>query len=214
MSESATPTSPASGAAPSFYTRQATGFVREISTGSNIALNVSFISLPLAVLIATQAPFAFPGAEPVLGDHLRRCALCLPRPALRPLHGRHAALGRRLRLRQPNIPSVGRVCRQLQHHRLVPARHRVLRIPACALRSLVCVHDIGVAAHSERFVSWGATLGTSKNWAFAIGAVALVLDRPLDESQSAPCPTDLQRLVCLLAHRDRAVDHSPSHPRA
>ena len=63
MSESAVPT-PAAGASPSFYTRQATGFVREISTGSNIALNVSFVSLPLAVLIATQAPFAFPGASP------------------------------------------------------------------------------------------------------------------------------------------------------
>ena len=57
-----TAAAPAAGSA--FYTRQATGLVREISFGSNIALNVSFISLPLAVLLATQAPFAFPGASP------------------------------------------------------------------------------------------------------------------------------------------------------
>ena len=52
------------GKAPGVYTRQATGLVREISTGSSIALNVSFISLPLAALVATQAPSAIPGASP------------------------------------------------------------------------------------------------------------------------------------------------------
>ena len=46
------------------YTRQASGLVRDISPGSGIALNVSFVSIPLAVLIATQAPSAFPGASP------------------------------------------------------------------------------------------------------------------------------------------------------
>lgn len=45
------------------YTRQATGLVREIGLGSNLALNISFISLPLAVLVATQAPYAFVGSS-------------------------------------------------------------------------------------------------------------------------------------------------------
>jgi cation transporter-like permease len=49
-----------------FYTRQATGLVREIGISSNVALNISFISLPLAALVATQAPFAFPGANIIL----------------------------------------------------------------------------------------------------------------------------------------------------
>jgi hypothetical protein len=47
----------------SLYTRQATGLVREIGMSSNLALNISFISLPLAVLVATQAPYAFPGSN-------------------------------------------------------------------------------------------------------------------------------------------------------
>lgn len=46
-----------------FYTRQATGLVREMGISSNVVLNISFISLPLAALVATQAPFAFPGAS-------------------------------------------------------------------------------------------------------------------------------------------------------
>jgi amino acid transporter len=34
---------------------------------------------------------------------------------------------------------------------------------------------LGVAADSNTFVKWGATLGTSKTWGFAIGAVTLIL---------------------------------------
>jgi amino acid transporter len=34
---------------------------------------------------------------------------------------------------------------------------------------------LGVATHSGRFTHWGAVLGTSKNWGFAIGAVTLIL---------------------------------------
>lgn len=49
--------------APSLYTRQSTGLVRDIGMTSSVALNISFMSLPVALLVATQAPFAFPGAS-------------------------------------------------------------------------------------------------------------------------------------------------------
>lgn len=175
MSESATPTSPASGAAPSFYTRQATGFVREISTGSSIALNVSFISLPLAVLIATQAPFAFPGADPFWVT-IFAAALCVF-PVL--LYGLFMAVmprsgGDYVFVSRTFHPWVGFAANFNINawYLLVIAYFGYLLAPF-GLSSAFTTY--GVAAHSERFVSWGATLGTSKNWAFAIGAVALVL---------------------------------------
>jgi len=46
------------------YTRQSSGLVRDISPMSNAILNISFVSVPLAVFVATQAPYAFPGASP------------------------------------------------------------------------------------------------------------------------------------------------------
>ncbi|HUY08859.1 MAG TPA: APC family permease [Candidatus Dormibacteraeota bacterium] len=46
------------------YTRQSSGLVRDISASSNIGLNIAFVSIPLAALVATEAPFAFPGASP------------------------------------------------------------------------------------------------------------------------------------------------------
>jgi len=57
MADITAPPTPAGGS--QLYTRQATGLVREISMSSNVALNVSFVSIPLAVLIATLLYFPF-----------------------------------------------------------------------------------------------------------------------------------------------------------
>lgn len=59
-----------------FYTRNATGLVREIGWSSNLALNISFISLPLAAFVATQAPFAFPGSN-LAGIVIITAVLCI-----------------------------------------------------------------------------------------------------------------------------------------
>ena len=174
MSESAVP-GPAVGEAPSFYTRQATGFVREISTGSNIALNVSFVSLPLAVLIATQAPFAFPGASPFWVT-VFAAVLCVF-PVL--LYGLFMAVmprsgGDYVFVSRTFHPWVGFAANFniIAWYLLVIAYFGYLLAPF-GLSSAFTTY--GVAAHNHRFVSWGATLGTSKNWGFAIGAVTLVL---------------------------------------
>jgi amino acid transporter len=45
------------------FARSSSGLVREVSLGSAIALNISFISIVYGVLGATQVPLAFPGAS-------------------------------------------------------------------------------------------------------------------------------------------------------
>src|SRR5205807_8982409 len=62
------PTGPSAGGG--LYTRQSSGLVRDIAVGSNIVLNSSFVSIPLAALVASQAPFAFPGASTILVSDL------------------------------------------------------------------------------------------------------------------------------------------------
>jgi APA family basic amino acid/polyamine antiporter len=47
-----------------FFVRKSSGLVRDIGFGSSLALNFAFMSVPYAVLVATQAPFAFPGSSP------------------------------------------------------------------------------------------------------------------------------------------------------
>jgi amino acid transporter len=46
-----------------FYTRKATGFVREISMWDSFWMNMTYCSVPLSVLTFTVAPFAFPGVN-------------------------------------------------------------------------------------------------------------------------------------------------------
>jgi amino acid transporter len=47
----------------SFYSRNTSGFVREISTGSAVAMNLAFMGIAYAVLVATEEPFAFSGGN-------------------------------------------------------------------------------------------------------------------------------------------------------
>lgn len=175
MSEHTAPAPQAAGASPTFYTRQATGLVREIAVGSNIALNVSFISLPLAVLIATQAPYAFPGASPFWVTVIA-AALCVF-PVL--LYGLFMAVmprsgGDYVFVSRTLHPGIGFAANFNINawYLLVIAYFGYLLTPF-GLSSAFTTY--GAAAHSHRFTSWGATLGTSKNWGFAIGAITLIL---------------------------------------
>jgi basic amino acid/polyamine antiporter, APA family len=47
-----------------FYSRQASGLVKDIGFWSNIALSLSFMAIPFFVLSATAVPASFPGADP------------------------------------------------------------------------------------------------------------------------------------------------------
>ena len=63
MTEQAVPGPPTTASKP-FYTRQATGLVRDISLWSAVALNVSFMGIAYVALAGTTIPFGFPGANP------------------------------------------------------------------------------------------------------------------------------------------------------
>jgi amino acid transporter len=168
---------PAAGApsSPSLYTRQATGLVREISTGSNIALNVSFVSLPLAVLIATQAPFAFPGASPFWVTVI--CAALCVFPVL--LYGLFMAVmprsgGDYVFVSRTIHPWLGFAANFniTAWYLLVIAYFGYLLAPFGFSSAFT---TLGVATHNSWFVNAGATLATSKSWGYAIGAIVLVL---------------------------------------
>jgi amino acid transporter len=161
--------------APGVYTRQATGLVREISVGSNIALNVSFISLPLAVLIATQAPYAFPGASPFWVTVIC-AALCLA-PVL--MYGLFMAVmprsgGDYVFISRTLHPWIGFAANFniTAWYLLVIAYFGYLLAPFGFSSAFT---TLGAATDNSRFLRWGATLGTSKWWGFGIGAATLVL---------------------------------------
>ncbi len=161
-------------AAQTLYTRQATGLVREIGLGSNIALNVSFISIPLAVLIATQAPFAFPGASPFWVTVIA-AALCVF-PTL--MYGLFMAVmprsgGDYVFVSRSIHPWVGFAANfnVTAWYLLVIAYFAYLLAPFGFSSAFT---TIGVAADSATFARWGTDV-TSKGWSFAIGAVTLAL---------------------------------------
>jgi amino acid transporter len=173
MSEHVTP-APNQGA-PSIYTRQATGLVRDIGVGSNIALNVSFISLPLAVLVATQAPEAFPGSSPFWVTVI--CALLCFVPVL--LYGLFMAVmprsgGDYVFVSRTLHPWIGFAANFniTAWYLLVIAYFGYLLAPFGFSSAFT---TLGAATNNHTFLHWGATLGTSKWWGFAIGAVTLVL---------------------------------------
>jgi amino acid transporter len=159
---------------PTLYTRQATGLVREIDFGANIALNVSFISIPLAVLIATQAPFAFPGADP-LWVTIIAAALCVF-PTL--LYGLFMAVmprtgGDYVFVSRTFHPWVGFAANfnVTAWYLLVIAYFGYLLAPFGFSSAFT---TIGAAADSPTFSRWAVDV-TSKGWGFGIGAVTLVL---------------------------------------
>jgi basic amino acid/polyamine antiporter, APA family len=159
----------------SYYTRQATGLVREISVGSNIALNVSFVSLPLAALVATEAPFSFPGANPFWVTVI--CVILCIVPTL--LYGMLTKVmprsgGDYVFVSRTIHPWLGFAANFniSAWYLLVIAYFGYLLAP---LGFSPAFTALGVATHNSTFLQWGATLGTSKPWGFAIGAIILVL---------------------------------------
>jgi amino acid transporter len=162
-------------AAASFYTRQATGLVRDISVGSNIALNVSFVSLPLAALVATEAPFSFPGADPFWVTAI--CVVLCIIPTL--LYGMLTKVmprsgGDYVFVSRTMHPWIGFAANFniSAWYLLVIAYFGYLLAP---LGFSPAFTTLGVATHNSTFLQWGATLGTSKPWGFAIGAIILGL---------------------------------------
>jgi amino acid transporter len=157
-----------------FYVRQATGLVREIGMGSNVALNVSFISLPLAALAATQAPYAFPGSNLVLAVVITAILCILPTL----LYGN---LGTAMPRSGGDYVFVSRIIQPVvgfaanfsvtMWFLLVIALFGSLLAPFGLSAALA---TIGVASGNEGLLEASATV-TSQGWQFWLGVSALVL---------------------------------------
>jgi amino acid transporter len=172
------PTATTTGTTPSaegLYTRQSSGLVRDIAPGANVILNISFVSIPLAVLVATQAPASFPGASPFWVTVI--CgALCLLPVLLYSLFmavmprsgGDYVFMSRTLH------PWVGFAANfnLTAWYLLVIAYFGYLLTPFGISSAFT---SIGVAADSETLTRWGADVAASKGWQFGIGAAALII---------------------------------------
>lgn len=190
MSATDATTASASSISSGLYTRQSSGLVRDISPLSNAILNISFVSIPLAVFVATQAPYAFPGANPfwVTVICVGVCVLpvmlyslfmaVMPRSG-----GDYVFVSRTLN------PWLGFAANFniVAWYVLVIAYFAYLLAPSALGTAFV---SIGVAAHSSTFTEWGATLAESKGWQFGIGAGALILC-------AAMMTTSLRRMLSI-----------------
>ncbi len=165
---------PASGVGGGLYTRNSSGLVRDISPGAGIALNISFISLPLAVLVATQAPSAFPGASP-FWVCVFAGVLCIFPVLLYALFtavmprsgGDYVFASRTLH------PWVGFAANFniTAWYLLVIAYFSYLLAPFGISTAFA---TIGATAPSATFTRWASDV-TSKGWEFGIGSVTLIL---------------------------------------
>jgi basic amino acid/polyamine antiporter, APA family len=159
---------------PTLYTRQATGLVREIGLSSNVALNVSFISIPLAAFVATQAPFAFPGSN-LIGITIITAILCIA-PTL--LYGLLAQAmprsgGDYVFVSRIIHPMVGFVA----NFNITMWFQLVIALMASYVATLglsPALASIGLATGNQALVDAAGTVA-GKEWQFAIGAVILVL---------------------------------------
>jgi amino acid transporter len=157
------------------FARQSSGLVRDISPSANVILNISFVSIPLAVLVATQAPASFPGASPFWVTVI--CgAICIFPVLLYSLFmavmprsgGDYVFMSRTLH------PWVGFAANFniTAWYLLVIAYFGYLLTPFGISSAFT---TIGVAAGSDKLTRWGADVAASKGWQFAIGAAALIL---------------------------------------
>lgn len=168
------PTS-ASGSTGGQFARQSSGLVRDISPSSNVILNISFVSIPLAVLVATQAPSSFPGASPFWVTVIC-AALCIFPVLLYSLFmavmprsgGDYVFTSRTLH------PWAGFAANfNITAWYLLVIAYFGYLITPFGLSSAFTT--IGVAAGSDTLTNWGADIAGSKGWQFGIGALALVL---------------------------------------
>lgn len=157
------------------YTRQSSGLVRDIAPGSNIALNIAFVSIPLAALVATEAPSAFPGASPFWVTLI--CAAVCIFPVL--LYSLFMAVmprsgGDYVFVSRTLHPWVGFAANFniTAWYVLVIAYFAYLLTPFGISSAAT---TIGVATNNPALARWGAEAAANNGLAFGVGAGVLVL---------------------------------------
>lgn len=157
-----------------FSTRRATGLVRELGISSNVVLNLSLISLPLAALVATEVPFAFPGANLPLVIAITAALCVLPT-------GLYGWLATAMPRSGGDFVFVSRILHPVigfaasfnvtMWFLLVIAQFGSLLAPFGLSAALA---TIGSATGEKGLVDASATVA-GQGWQFGVGAVALVL---------------------------------------
>jgi basic amino acid/polyamine antiporter, APA family len=159
---------------PSLYTRHATGLVRDISTLSAVALNVSFMGIAYVALAGTSIPFGFPGANPFWVALI--CGAVTVFPIL--LYGLFLTAmprtgGDYIYVSRTLHPWLGLAANfNLTSWYLVNTAFLAFLVPVLGVSSAFLT--IGVTTDSPTLTRW-ATDVTTKNWAFGIGAFVLIL---------------------------------------
>lgn len=169
---------PAPTAGTGFYVRQATGLVREIGLSSNVVINISAMSIPLALLVATQGTYAFPGANLPLVVVLT-VALCII-PTLM-----YGWLGTTMPRSGGDYVFISRIINPIigfaanfnitTWYVLFMAQFAALIAPLGIGAALT---TIGVSTHNQALVTAAASVSTH-NWEFGIGLATLVLSAVL-----------------------------------
>ena len=156
------------------YVRQATGLIREIGFGTNVAIALSFMSIPYAALIATTGAMAFPGANLVLAVVLAGI-LCVPMVYL------FGWLGTVMPRSGGDYVFVSRIISPLvgfaASFNLTVWFLLVLALFGAILASFglsAALAAMGVALHNAGLVDWSARVA-SKGWQFGVGTAALAL---------------------------------------
>jgi amino acid transporter len=157
-----------------FYVRQATGLVREVGLGSNVAATLAFMSIPYGLFLATQAPFAFPGSNIVLIIVIT-AVLCLF-PVL--LYG---LLGQAMPRSGGDYVFVSRILSPMvgfassfnlsMWFLLVGAALAATIAPFSVAPALA---TIGVTTNNQSLLNAAADV-SSKGWSFTIGAAVILL---------------------------------------
>jgi amino acid transporter len=173
MTEQAIPGPPTTASKP-FYTRQATGLVRDISLWSAVALNVSFMGIAYVALAGTTIPFGFPGANPAWVAVI--CAVLTVFPIL--LYGLFLTAmprtgGDYVYVSRVLHPWAGFAANfNITSWYTVNTAFLAYLVPVLGMSSAFLT--IGVTADSPTLTRWSSDV-TTKNWAFGLGAAVLVI---------------------------------------
>jgi APA family basic amino acid/polyamine antiporter len=165
---------PAPGTGQDFYVRQATGLVREIGLSSNVVINISAMSIPLALLVATEGTYAFPGANLPLVIVLTVILCILPTLM-------YGWLGTTMPRSGGDYVFVSRILKPIlgfaanfnitTWYVLFMAQFASLIAPLGIGAALT---TIGVSTHNQSLVNAAADVSTH-NWEFGIGLATLIL---------------------------------------
>lgn len=156
-----------------YYTRQATGLVRDISLADTLWLNLSFMSVPYALLVATTAPSSFPGSNLLLVAVIGTL-LAVP-PAI--MWGQLAQAMPRSggdyvfnsRILHPIIGFAANFSVTMWYVLVIALLASL--IPAFGISA--ALSTIGAATDNQNMIDMATTV-TGKEWQFVVGAATLI----------------------------------------